>query len=86
MNYPFAFWFLPICVVTSPAALLVLIGLPSLFGRPLSERLTARLTQFAVVTGLLAAIGILALMLIDGTRRVTTDLGGDSPRTLSFQG
>jgi NADH-quinone oxidoreductase subunit L len=62
-------------VVIIPALLLAALGLPTLAGKPLSERTTSRLVQTAMVLGLFAAIGVLALMLISGTRHVTISLG-----------
>lgn len=62
-------------VVAAPLALLALLGMSSLIGRPFSERATGRLTQLAVVSGLLAAIAILGMMLVSGTRYVPVDIG-----------
>jgi NADH:ubiquinone oxidoreductase subunit 5 (subunit L)/multisubunit Na+/H+ antiporter MnhA subunit len=75
MDYNSLFTALGICVVAAPAALLAAIGCPALLGRPLNERWISRLIPTAVVTGLLAAIAILSLMLLLGTRRVSIDLG-----------
>ncbi|MFM7159573.1 MAG: proton-conducting transporter membrane subunit, partial [Planctomycetaceae bacterium] len=47
----------------SPAILLVGLGVPSLLGKPLSERLTDRLGQTTIWTGLLASIAVLVWML-----------------------
>ncbi|MEX0701762.1 MAG: proton-conducting transporter membrane subunit [Planctomycetales bacterium] len=66
---------LGVYVVASPAVLLVLLGLSALLGVPMSERLIARLTQAAVVSGLLAAVVILALMLARDVRIVPVELG-----------
>ena len=66
---------LGICVVLSPAALLAALGVPYLVRRPFGERITARLTQAAVVLGLLSALGVLAIMLVVDTRLVTIELG-----------
>ncbi len=75
MDYSAIFTFLGICVVVSPGLLLAVLGLSLLFDRPLSEMTVGRVTQAAVVTGLMAAIGILALMLAVGARNVAIDLG-----------
>ena len=75
MDVDRVFEVLGIYVVASPAALLALLALPPLFGRPLEERTVNHLIRFAVVTGLLAAVGILGLMLATGTRRVPLELG-----------
>lgn len=62
-------------VIVSPAILLAVLGIASLIDHPLSERATARLTQGAVVSGLLASLAILGLMLFSGSRHVTLELG-----------
>lgn len=64
-----------VLVVAAPAALLAWLGLTTLFDYPLSETAIARGTQAAVVTGLLAAVAILALMLGLDTRHVPIELG-----------
>lgn len=69
------FNFLGMCVVVSPAALLLAFGVTSLLGFPLSERSTARCTQAAVVTGLTAATLILIMMLVFDTRHVSVEFG-----------
>ncbi len=69
------FQVLGILVVASPAVLLAALGLPSLAGVKLSEPSQARLTKAAVVTGLLAAIAILSIMLFTGVRNVPIELG-----------
>lgn len=66
---------LGLCVVASPTVLLGVLGLSALVQRPLGERAIARCTQAAVITGLLAATAILALMLLSGKRYVPIDLG-----------
>jgi NAD(P)H-quinone oxidoreductase subunit 5 len=51
------------------------LGLTGLFGRTLSERMTWRLTQLAVIVGLLSAVGILFGMLVTGDRLVPLEVG-----------
>lgn len=70
-------WFFPIglVVVLAPVLLTLTLSIPAMFSRPLSEAATARVTQFAVLIGLLAAITMLAMMLITGERDVPVDLG-----------
>jgi NAD(P)H-quinone oxidoreductase subunit 5 len=63
MNAPLLPTLLGLVAVFSPALLLVGLGVPSLLGRPLSERLTDRLGQAIIWTGLLAAISVLIWML-----------------------
>lgn len=46
-----------------------------LFGRPLSERRTAHLTQASVLSGLFAALCVLAIMLLTGSRHVGLEVG-----------
>jgi NAD(P)H-quinone oxidoreductase subunit 5 len=75
MNADFAFQFLGIAVVVSPALLVALLGLPPLVGRPLSEQTTNRYVYASTVIGLLSAIAILAMMLALDTRHVPIDLG-----------
>ncbi len=67
---------LGLTVVGAPAALFSVLALSSLLlSRPLSERATVRMVQTAISTGLLAAIMILVLMLVLGTRHVPIPLG-----------
>lgn len=70
-------WFclLGVCVVVSPALLLILFGMTSLFERRLKEQTMANLTEASVLIGLLASILILALMLITGRRHVPIEFG-----------
>jgi NAD(P)H-quinone oxidoreductase subunit 5 len=51
------------------------LGLSSLLDRPFPERSITRFVQTAIVTGLVAAIGVLILMLVQGTRHVPIELG-----------
>ncbi|QDU44266.1 NADH-quinone oxidoreductase subunit 12 [Symmachiella dynata] len=66
---------LGLIVVTTPAVLLTALGLPFLMGVQLSETAQARLTKACVATGLLAAVAILGLMLLTGSRNVPIELG-----------
>ena len=75
MNAENLFPLLGCCVVACPAALLAVLGIPSLIHRPLSEKAISRVTECAVVAGLLAAIGVLVLMLHSGQREVVLSLG-----------
>ena len=69
--------FLTFAAVTvgAPAILLAVLGSTGLFRRPLGEQATWRLTQVAVVTGLLSSVGILVGMLITGNRLVPLEVG-----------
>lgn len=66
---------LGIIVVGSPALLLAIFGVVPLLGYIPSEGKMARCIQTAVISGLLAAIGILAIMLMSGTRHVPIEFG-----------
>jgi NADH-quinone oxidoreductase subunit L len=70
-------WFqgLGLVAVGSPVALLMLLGLAMLFGLRPGERLVANLTRVTVLAGLLATLGVLALMLASGQRYVPVELG-----------
>lgn len=62
-------------VVAAPALLVALLGISSLIGRPFSETWISRLVQSAMVIGLFASIGALAVMLATNQRRVPVELG-----------
>ncbi|MBC7964702.1 MAG: oxidoreductase [Fuerstia sp.] len=67
--------FAGIMVVVSPAALLAVLGLATLFRIPLSERSVARYAQASSVVGLIASLCILAWMLAMNLRNVPLELG-----------
>jgi NAD(P)H-quinone oxidoreductase subunit 5 len=69
------FQILGTCVVVCPTVLLVILGASSLVGRPLHEKAISRLTQASVIIGMLAAIGVLVLMLSTGKRLVAIAMG-----------
>jgi NAD(P)H-quinone oxidoreductase subunit 5 len=69
------FQVLGILVVAAPASLLSGLGLSALLGHTPTERAMGRVTQFAVITGLISAILILAGMLLLGVRHVPVELG-----------
>lgn len=69
------FYLLGVAVVASPAILLGILGLSALVGFKLSETATSRLTQAAVLCGLLPLLAVLVLMLSMGTRQVLVELG-----------
>jgi NAD(P)H-quinone oxidoreductase subunit 5 len=66
---------LGLLVVVSPLLMTVVLGVSSLTSWKLSETTTTKIVYGAVVTGLLAALLILATMLFTGTRHVPIDLG-----------
>ena len=70
------FQILGLTVVGAPVALFALLGLSSLLReKPLSERTIVAFVEVAIVTGLLASVAILVLMLVSGTRHVPIALG-----------
>ena len=75
MTVELAFQYLGLAVVASPAVLLAVLGLPMLCGIRLSEDAQGGLTKASVVIGLLAAVAILVLMLVFGSRHVPIELG-----------
>lgn len=70
-----SFMIFGVAVVASPTLLLLILGLTSLVGRPLSESVIARLTSASVVLGLIPALVILLMMLALDTRYVPIELG-----------
>ncbi len=67
---------LGVLVVSAPTFLVLFLGTSSLLDRKLSERVINKAVQAAIVSGLLASVAVLALMLIVGTRHVVIDFGG----------
>jgi NAD(P)H-quinone oxidoreductase subunit 5 len=66
---------LGIVVVGSPLVMTIILGISSLLDRKLAEETTARLVHGTIVSGLLAAIAVLAWMLIVGTRHIPIFVG-----------
>jgi NAD(P)H-quinone oxidoreductase subunit 5 len=66
---------LGLAVVLAPLLLLVVLGLTSLAGRPLSESTINRLGHFLIAAGFLAALAVLVLMLALGKRHVPVEVG-----------
>jgi NAD(P)H-quinone oxidoreductase subunit 5 len=66
---------LGLLVIGTPVALLCVLGVVSLLERRLSEATTGRACQAAIIPGLLAAVGILVLMLAHGERYEPIPLG-----------
>jgi NAD(P)H-quinone oxidoreductase subunit 5 len=62
--------FLGLVVVCAPLLLTALLGLSSLVGWKLSERTITESVQVAILSGLVAAVAVLALMLLTNTRHV----------------
>ena len=59
----------------APLLLIALLGVSSLIGRPLAERLISRSVAITVLTGLIASLVILTVMLAQGVRSVPIELG-----------
>jgi NAD(P)H-quinone oxidoreductase subunit 5 len=66
---------LGLVVLAAPVLLLCVLGVSSLLDRRLGEEATGRVCEAAIVTGLLAAVAVLVLMLARGTRREPIELG-----------
>src|SRR6516225_755453 len=66
---------LGLIAVTAPLLLLCILGIASLIDRRVSEEATGKLCAAATITGLVASVGVLALMLFAGTRHETIQLG-----------
>src|SRR5262245_31176555 len=62
-------------VIGMPVLLLVVLGLPFLFGKPLSERWIGRIVPAGMILGLLASLGVLGFMLAQRRFMVNIDLG-----------
>jgi NAD(P)H-quinone oxidoreductase subunit 5 len=75
LDYNSVIQYLGIVVVAAPALLVFFLCVPALLNRKLAERTISKSIQVAIVTGLLAAVAILALMLVSGTYHVPIDLG-----------
>jgi NAD(P)H-quinone oxidoreductase subunit 5 len=75
MPAPRLFHLLGVCAIAAPSLLVAVLGGSSLLSRPLTERMTARLTALAGIAGLISSALILALMLMLGTRHVPIELG-----------
>lgn len=61
---------LGLIVLLAPLVLLAVLGAGSLIDRPLTEQAIGRLLRLTTATGLLAALGVVALMIWQGTRYV----------------
>ena len=66
---------LGLTALAAPVLLLGVLGVSSLLDHKLREETTGKLCQAAIVTGLLAAVAVLALMLLHGTRHEAIQLG-----------
>jgi NAD(P)H-quinone oxidoreductase subunit 5 len=67
--------YLGLVVVICPLLLTVILGISSLVDWKLAEETTSRLVYVAIVSGLLAATAVLAVMLVGGQRHIVIDEG-----------
>lgn len=74
-NCAFLIHALLITIVAAPAALFVILGLTSLLERRPSERTIGRVCLLVNVVGLCASIGLLLVMLVQGTRHEVLEIG-----------
>ncbi|TWT47890.1 NADH-quinone oxidoreductase subunit 12 [Thalassoglobus neptunius] len=75
MNTSTILYLLGVAVVLCPTMLVVGLGLPLLFGRPLTESTQTRLAKGCAYLGLTSAVAILITMLITGIREVPIEFG-----------
>ena len=66
---------LGLIVIAAPVVMCVVLGGATLINRKLSEEATGRLAQVTIVIGLMAALVVLTLMLVNGTRHESIELG-----------
>jgi NAD(P)H-quinone oxidoreductase subunit 5 len=66
---------LGLAVILAPAVVIVVLGVTSLLDRRLGERPISQLCQAAIGVGLAASTGVLAVMLIEGTRYEAVEVG-----------
>src|SRR5262245_14061811 len=66
---------LGLLALAMPLLLLAALGVASLLDYPLSERAVGRMCQAYILTGLVAVVGILVLMLATGTRHHAIEMG-----------
>ncbi len=75
MTYPQLSAILAAVAVGAPATLAAVFCGAALTKQKLTERVTARLTEACVVTGFLASLAVLVLMLATGSRHVVVEMG-----------
>ncbi|WP_152054299.1 proton-conducting transporter transmembrane domain-containing protein [Tautonia marina] len=75
MSDSLLFQVLGTAVLALPALLLAILGIALLVDRPWSESAIARWTEASVVTALVAAVGVLGMMLVTGDRELSLELG-----------
>jgi len=75
MDFEFIYSIFGITTIASPLLLLVVLGIPCLVGRRLSEFSIARCIYLSVVVGLFSSVAVLVTMLLSGDRHVPIELG-----------
>lgn len=75
LDYDQIFDLLGTTVVVVPFVLVLLVGIPTLIGRPLAEKTIGRLVRLMTVIGLLASVAVLVMMLFTGHRHVPIVFG-----------
>lgn len=75
MDPQWALYTLGTIVIACPTVLVAVLGMTCLLGKPLPEAATQRWTYATTSIGLIAALAILAIMLIENTRYVPIELG-----------
>lgn len=75
MNYEIWIEKIGLAVIFAPLLMLAALGITSLVGLPLNERRIGQVMQLTILTGLIAALTVLGLMLWCDTRHVTVNLG-----------
>jgi NAD(P)H-quinone oxidoreductase subunit 5 len=75
LNIDYLVTSLGIVVVAAPLVLVFVVGVSSLLDRQLTEQTTTAVLQAGTVAGLLAALAVLLVMLIQGTRHIPIELG-----------
>lgn len=75
LNHQNLTYLLGLLAIAAPLFLVAVLGMSSLIDRRLSERTISKICQATIILGLAASVGILLLMLIDGTRHESIELG-----------
>src|SRR5262245_3302587 len=66
---------LGLAVPTAPFLLVCVLGISALAGYRLSERMISGCSQLAISTGLVAALTMLGIMLVEGYRHIPIEIG-----------
>ncbi len=74
-DYELLIKLLGLATIVAPVLLTAALGVPTLVGHPLSERVIGRLVKTAIATALVSSLSVLGLMLWFGTRHVPIEVG-----------